>query len=150
MIAYPDTSFLCAFYRLQTHSNLASAYFKKMTEPLHVGSLLLYEFRQSLRWQEFLYSKDRSKGFDKATGMVALATIQSDIASGAVVIVPVNWPDVHSIAERLSIQYTATGGHRSFDILHVATALHLGAKELLTFDGNQKKLAKAEGLKIPL
>jgi predicted nucleic acid-binding protein len=150
MIAYPDTSFLCAFYRLQTHSNLAAAYFKKMPESLHVTSLLLYEFRQSLRWQEFLYSKDRSKGFDKATGMVALATIQSDLASGAVVIASVNWSDVHNIAERLSIQYTAAGGHRGFDILHVATAIHLGAKELLTFDANQKKLAKAEGLKVPL
>lgn len=150
MIAYPDTSFLCAFYRFQTNSNLAAAHFKKMMEPLHVGSLLLYEFRQSLRWQEFLYSKDRSKGFDKATGMVALTTVQSDIASGAVVIVSVDWSDVHNIAERLSIQYAAMGGHRSFDILHVATALHLGAKELLTFDGNQKKLAKAEGLKVPL
>ena len=150
MIAYPDTSFLCATYRLQTHSNLAAAYFKKMPEPLHVGSLLLYEFRQSLRWQEFLYSKDRGKGFDKATGTAALAKIQSNIASGAVVIVPVNWSEVYAIAERLSIQYTAIEGHRSFDILHVATALHLGARELLTFDANQKKLAKAEGLKVPL
>ena len=34
--------------------------------------------------------------------------------------------------------------------LHVATALHLGAKEFLTFDGNQKKLAEAEGLVVPL
>ena len=150
MIAYPDTSFLCAFYRLQTNSNLAAAYFKKMPEPLHVGSLLLYEFRQSVRWQEFLYVKDRSKGFGQPTGMVALATIQSDIASGAAVVVPVNWSDVHNIAERLSIQYTAAGGHRSFDILHVATALHLGAREFLTFDANQKKLARAEGLKAPL
>ncbi len=150
MIAYPDTSFLCAFYRLQTNSNLAAAYFKKMPEPLHVGSLLLYEFRQSIRWQEYLYLKDRSKGFDQATGMVALSTIQSDIATGAVIVIPINWSDVHTIAERLSIQYTGVGGHRGFDILHVATALHLGAKEFLTFDANQKKLAKAEGLKVSL
>jgi predicted nucleic acid-binding protein len=150
MIAYPDTSFLCAFYRLQTNSNLAAAYFKKMPEPLHVGSLLLYEFRQSLRWQEFLYSKDHSKGFDKATGVAAFTAIQSDIASGAVVVIAVNWSDVHNIAERLSAQYTASGGHRSFAILHIAAALHLGAREFLTFDANQKKLARAEGLKVPL
>ena len=36
------------------------------------------------------------------------------------------------------------------DILHVATALELGVKEFLTFDGNQKKLAEAEGLVVPL
>jgi predicted nucleic acid-binding protein len=150
MIAYPDTSFLYASYRLQARSNLAAAYFKQMSEPLHVGSLLLYEFRQSLRWQEFLHSKDRTKGFDKAQGIAAFAKLQSNIASGGVVVVSVDWSDVHNIAERLSVQHTAREGHRSFDILHVATALHLGAKELLTFDANQKKLAKAEGLKVPL
>jgi predicted nucleic acid-binding protein len=41
-----------------------------------------------------------------------------------------------------------TGGHRSLDVLHVATALHLGARELLTFDTNQRKLATAEKLKV--
>ncbi len=40
-------------------------------------------------------------------------------------------------------------GHHAFDVLHVATALHLGAKVFLTFDANQK-LAEAEGLKVPL
>jgi hypothetical protein len=37
-----------------------------------------------------------------------------------------------------------------FDILHVAAALKLGATEFLTFDGNQKKLAESEGLRVPL
>jgi hypothetical protein len=32
----------------------------------------------------------------------------------------------------------------------VATALHLGADEFLTFDENQRALAIAEGLKAPL
>jgi len=40
--------------------------------------------------------------------------------------------------------------YRAFDVLHVATALTLGAKVLLTFDGDQAALAKAEGLKIKL
>jgi hypothetical protein len=32
-------------------------------------------------------------------------------------------------------------------VLHVATALHLGVREFLSFDGNQRKLAAAEGMK---
>ena len=36
------------------------------------------------------------------------------------------------------------------DILHVATAIELGSKVFLTFDVNQKKLAEAEGLIVPL
>jgi predicted nucleic acid-binding protein len=39
-------------------------------------------------------------------------------------------------------------GHPLADILHVATALHLGVKEFLTFDANQKLLAEAEGMKV--
>jgi hypothetical protein len=32
----------------------------------------------------------------------------------------------------------------------VATALHLGAREFLTFETNQKQLAEAEGLTVPV
>jgi hypothetical protein len=42
------------------------------------------------------------------------------------------------------------GGHRGFDILHVASALVVEAECFLTFDDNQRKLAQAEGLNVPL
>lgn len=61
-----------------------------------------------------------------------------------------DWADVHRIAERLAFQHTVMRGHRSFDVLHVASALHLGASEFLTFDVNQRKLAEAEGLVVPV
>ena len=57
---------------------------------------------------------------------------------------------VLSEAKRLSGTRTLTGGHRGFDVLHVAGALKLGAARFLTFDGNQKKLAEAEGLDVPV
>ncbi len=79
-----------------------------------------------------------------------MGKLQANISAGAVVIVPVDWADVASMAERLSAQYTWTEGHRGFDVLHVATALHLGASQFLTFDANQKKLAEAEGLVVPV
>ncbi len=125
-------------------------HFRAMPEVLHVSSLLLFEFRQSLRLQEFLHRKNPRLGFDRATGQRALADLKSDIASGVVVLTAADWNDVIQIAERVSNQYTPPEGYRSFDILHVATALHFGAREFLTFDATQKKLAKAEGLKIPL
>jgi hypothetical protein len=45
---------------------------------------------------------------------------------------------------------TLSGGHRGFDILHVAGALKLKATHFLTFDGNQRTLAEEEGLIVPL
>jgi predicted nucleic acid-binding protein len=148
MIAFPDTSFLCAFYRRQDNSPAAAAYFKAMPEALHVSGLLLYEFRQSVRFQVWLHARDKSKGYPQADAERALADLQTDLDTGAVVVVTADWPDVHRLAETISKRHTMTGGHRSLDVLHVATALHLGAREFLTFDTNLRKLAAAEKLKV--
>jgi predicted nucleic acid-binding protein len=150
MIAYPDTSFLCAMFRNQANSPQAAKHFAQMPEPLHIASPLIFEFRQATRWQAFLHANDPKKGFDRTTAQAALAKFNSNIASGAIVIVPVDWADVASIGERLSSQYTWTRGYRGFDVLHLATALHLGVTEFLSFDAKQKELAEAEGLMVPL
>lgn len=148
MIAYPDTSFLCALYREQDNSRGADALFASLTEPLAITSLTAFEFRQSVRFQAALFAKDRKRGYPAIEGARMLADFDSDIASGALVVVPAEWPEVHSIAERLSAQHTPTGAHRALDVLHVATALHLRARQLFTFDANQAALAKAEGLAV--
>jgi hypothetical protein len=74
------------------------------------------------------------------------AAEDQNIAAGALVVVPTEWTEVFNIAERISAQHTVGGGHRFLDVLHVATAIHLGAVELLSCDVNQRKLAAAEGL----
>lgn len=148
MITFPDTSFLCALYRQQDNSPQAAMYFKVMPEALHVSGLLLYEFRQSVRFQVWLHARDKAKGYPQADCDRALADLQTDLDTGIVVVVTADWPDVHRLAETISKRHTIAGGHCSRDILHVATALHLGAKEFLTFDTNQRKLAAAEKLKV--
>ena len=148
MIAFPDTSFLCAVYVAQGNSLPAIAQYQRLTEPLQVTALLLYEFRQSARFQTYLHAQDPRKGYAAAVAAKALADLQANIASGGVVIVPADWADVLAKAEHLSAQYAASDGQRSFDLLHVATALHLGAREFLTFDARQTALAKAEELKV--
>ena len=150
MNAFPDTSFLCAVYRKQANSAMAAAYFATFREPLSVSGLLLYEFRQSTRLQIWLHNQDPKKGFAAKEGEQALADLESDLANSVMVVAPVDWPDVHQIAERLSKAYTKFEGQRAFDVLHVATALHLGAREFLSFDERQRKLAKAEGLNVRL
>lgn len=150
MTDYPDTSFLCALYRLQVNSPQAAAYFAALDGPLEVTSLLLYEFRQSVRFQMRLQSKDAKKGFAKGDGAKMLSDLKSDLIDGAVVVRPAPWAQIHAAAERLSERHTETHGHRAMDILHVATALELGATHFLTFDTNQKNLAEAEGLIVPV
>lgn len=145
---FPDTSFLCALYRSEENSSQADAWMKKLSGGLNVSTLLLLEFRQSIRLQTYLYSKDRKKGFSKFQGDQMLQDLQSDLKNGLLTSVSVEWSQVHYLAEGLSLKYTPSAGYRFADILHVATALHLKVNQFLTFDLKQKHLAKAEGLKV--
>lgn len=147
---FPDTSFLFALYRTQVNSPKADIFMARFEGPLRVSSLLLLEFRQSLRLQIRLHTHDRTKGFPQNEGLQMLRDLQIDLNAGILSTQPVDWPAVHQRAEALSGAHTLAGGHRLADILHVATALHLGVEEFLTFDANQKKLAEAEGLVVPV
>ena len=146
---YPDTSFLCALYVAQSHSARAIQFASRLTQPLISTSLLLFEFRQSHQFQSWRFTRDRSQGYSPATAKAAMAALQSDISAGLFIAMAVDWSAVHHTAERLALRHTVKAGHRSFDILHVASALELGATGFLTFDANQRKLAAAEGLQLP-
>jgi predicted nucleic acid-binding protein len=140
--AYPDTSFLYSLYAPQAHTARAAAHFAAMNEPLHLTSLNRFELVTAIQLSFF------RKTLPRNTGLLALEKLDANIASGALVIVPCDWAAVHGRALQIATQHTARGGHRGFDILHVATALELGAKEFLTFDAQQTALAKAVGLKV--
>ena len=120
----------------------------KRSGPLPVSSLLLLEFRQSLHLQVRLHARDKTKGFNRHEAYQMQHDLQSDLRTKVLEITPLDWAWVHQTAEELSERYTEAKGHRLADILHVATALHLGAKQFLTFDANQKMLAEAEGLTV--
>lgn len=148
MNCFPDTSFLCSLYRRQVHSPKAIAFMATRTGPLPVSTFLLLEFRQSVRFQVRLNAGDKTKGFGKHEATQMLKDLEADLRTKVLEVVAVDWSAVHQRAEELSARHTEHGGHRLADIVHVATALHLGKSDFLTFDGNQKRLAEAEGLKV--
>lgn len=121
-----------------------------MREPLHVTRLLLWEFRQSVRFQAFRHSRNRDVGYPLHEAEKMLADLHDDMRDGLVTSVEIDIIDLLVTAERISKVRTFAGGHRGFDILHVATARELAAKEFLSFDANQNELAAAEGLATPL
>ena len=149
MNLFPDTSYLCATYRTQDNSARADAFNADLERQLPVSTLLLLEFRQSVRFQNRLFEKDRGKGFSKTEGAAMLRALQSDLADGVLEMVAPDWADVHRIAEELSAKHAESGSHHLTDILHVATAMHFGAEQFLTFDANPEKLAEAEDMIVP-
>lgn len=149
MSAFADTSLLCALYRPQDNSPEADRLMQREAEPVLISSLVLFEFRQSLRLQAFRFSKDRAQGFSKTEANQMLEALQANIVAGLFLIPSVeDWAKVYSLAEELSSQHTVQGGYRSFDVLHVATAIHLKAGRFITLDKHQAALAKAMRLEL--
>ena len=121
-----------------------------MPGPLPVTRLLLWEFRQSARFQAFRHSKNSALGYPLEEGQRMIDKLDEHMRQGSVRVENCDMVAVLVTGERISKARTFGGGHRSFDLLHVATALELGAKAFLSFDANQIRLAAAEGLEVPL
>ena len=71
-----------------------------------------------------------------------------DIAAGRFEIVAMDHSAVLARALVLTQKHTATTGTRSLDLIHIATALEIGAIEFLSFDHRQRQAASAEGLMV--
>ncbi len=149
MNVYPDTSFLCSLYRKQEHTPDALSFRDELDTPLPYTRLLEFEFLQSIELQVWLHASDRTRGYSRRAADLMIADWESDVAAGLNVLVPADSDLVLDLARNLSRQRAAAGGHRTLDILHVATAVHLQAGTFLTFDARQKALAEHLGLKVP-
>ena len=78
----------------------------------------------------------------------AMASFEEDLAEGRYAEAGVLWRATLTRASELSRTHTPALGCRSLDVLHVATALELGLRYFVTFDGRQQQLARATGLKL--
>ena len=144
MVIACDTSFLFSLYGSDAHSPRAVAWSAQNTRALYLNSLTHFEFGNTLRFSEF------RKAFPLGAAAQYWGGFEAAIARGRLIVATTNFADAVDEAKRLSSTRTLTGGHRAFDILHVASALKMNATHFLTFDGNQKKLAEAEGLVVPI
>jgi len=144
MVICGDTSFFFSLYGNDGNSSRAVIWTATCMLPITLSPYNPYEMGNALRFAEF------RKAIKPGESAMYWSQFESATRHGRLLRQPCNLADVLDEATRLSSTHTLTGGHRGFDVLHVAAALVLGAKKFLTFDGNQKKLAEAEGLVVPL
>ena len=142
MVAYADTSFLYSLYGNDANSEQARTMGSALKVPLALTPLQRHELRNAYRLAVFrkVMTEQRCKA--------VLAQIEADTKAGVLVETPVSWAEAYSVAEALSAAHSKNLGTRGFDVLHVATAIALGTKNFLTFDGRQKALAVKAGLKV--
>lgn len=144
MVIGADTSFLFSLYGNDANTSRALSWIRARRTALTLTPSGEYELANALRFAEFRGAIGPGKS------AVFWAQFEADRTSGRIRVHICNLAAVVEEAKRLSSTHTLTGGHRAFDILHVASALVIQAKQFLTFDEKQKMLAEAEGLVVPL
>lgn len=144
MVISADTSFLFSFYGNDSHSPRALDWTKEHPFQIQITVPGRFELSNALRFSE-------SRKF-LAPGLSDkfISQFESDIRRGLLSEHPIDLAMLFPEADRISARHTLGGGHRSFDILHIAAAKLMRATHFLTFDANQKSLAEKEGLTVPL
>lgn len=137
-----DTSFLFSLYGSDVNTAAAQECVAGSGNGILVHVVNSFEFENAVRLR-FFQGKLSEIERDRI-----IAGYQADVASGRVKQMHVSLFDVFEKAATLSIRHTETLGNRAYDILQVAAALFLSATIFWTFDGKQRALAQAEGLKV--
>jgi len=143
MVVCCDTSFLFALYGNDAHTAKACHHVVAESPVITLTPWNRYEFENALRLAEFRKlipsggAADLQKDFEE------------DLEAGRLTAPPCHLAEILARARSISSLQTIRGGHRAFDILHLAGALEFGADTFLTFDRNQAGLAKSLGMKMP-
>ena len=133
---------------------IVKLYVKEATSPDAIRLVGAYVAPYALtQWQELeVKNAIRLKAFraeiTAAEMSQSIAAFEQDIAAGRWRRPAYTAATVEQKADELSAGHSAILGCRTLDIIHVAAALVLGAKEFVTFDGRQGALAKQVGLTV--
>jgi predicted nucleic acid-binding protein len=139
--AYADTSFLVSLYIPDANSAEAASRMRRISLPVIVTPFGELELTNALQLRLF------RRELPAAKTRAAYSAFRDDVANDFLAIKPI--PDeVFAQARRLAQRWTRTFGTRTLDIIHVASALALGAEAFHTFDERQRRLAKAVKLTV--
>ena len=141
MKIYTDASFLLCLYSLDANSAVAAQIMRASAGERYVTFFGELEVVNAMQLRVF------RKELSGPQVQSSLNDFEKDLRNGILLLRPLP-EQVFERAGQLSRQTTARLGTRTADLLHVAAALELGAECLYSFDQQQRKLARAVGLKV--
>lgn len=148
MSIYADTNFVTRLYLERPETNEAQDLFQEHHPVFPITWLLRLEIVNSLQQAVFSgFGEGQARITPEHAGACQQA-FRDDLRDGAAMR-PVQMPlaEVTRLFEEIALRHTARHGFRSYDILHVASALALKCRTFWSFDKRASKLAKLEGLK---
>ena len=142
MDAYFDSAIIVKLYVREATSPDAIRLVRAYAAPYVLTQWQALEVKNAIRLKAF-----RTE-ITPAEMSRSIAAFEQDIATGRWQRPVYTVAAVEQRAEELSAGHSATLGCRTLDIIHVAAALVLEAKEFVTFDTRQAALAKQAGLTV--
>ncbi|HEV2394655.1 MAG TPA: type II toxin-antitoxin system VapC family toxin [Verrucomicrobiae bacterium] len=151
MKPYADTNFFTRYYLEVPDSEglggLAEAAGRSGAGALPVSWFLRMEICNALQLCLFRARDFRQAHVTAEQVSAAMACLREDLKRGALlraVVLAVS--DLEGQFEELSLRHTAKHGFRTYDLVHVASALLLGCDTFWSFDSKATRLAALEGL----
>jgi predicted nucleic acid-binding protein len=142
-MTYCDSSFLASLY-------VATDVFNPQArrEASRFTTAIPYTLLNELELLNALRRGLGDNSLDHAAHDAIIRDIDADEADGLLKRASLNQIKLYEKARELSKKHTPTLACRSLDILHVASALVLGAERFASFDQRQRKLAAAVSLSL--
>jgi predicted nucleic acid-binding protein len=116
--------------------------------PCPITDLLRFEVGNAIERMVFESRHGSNQRITPESALLAQADFEADFTSGVRLRrVPLTLTDIETEFDALVRRYTAAHGFRTYDVIHVASALKLRCKRFLSFDAKANALAKLVGLK---
>ncbi len=154
MKIYADTNFIARMYLPQFASDDTDG----LVDMVQQGRLAripitwLHEIEVTSAWELYVFfgKQPQHPRVTAEQAAAAHADFRDDVRAGLIYEPSaVNTSRLVRAAEELTLRHTAKLGFRTYDIIHVATALELGCAEFWTFDQRAISMAEKEGLRVP-
>ncbi|HEV8130763.1 MAG TPA: type II toxin-antitoxin system VapC family toxin [Acidobacteriota bacterium] len=143
-MSYWDTSALVKLYVAEVDSAYFLQLLTTQDEPIASSAIATTEVLC------VLYRKEQAGALRSGAARRIYSKFGSDVSSGRILTIPYS-RDVEAEAEKLVSRVFARKrpvSLRSLDVIHVATALSGGARELVTTDAKLREVSKLVGLNI--
>jgi predicted nucleic acid-binding protein len=149
MSIYADTNFFTYLYLEDGGSGKADQLMQEQHPVLPITWLLKAEVINAFEQAVFSGYGESQKRVNAELVASCQQQFRDDLRHGIVMKrMEVRQTELERLFEEISLRYTAKHGFRTYDILHVASALLLKCRSFWSFDKRACKLAKLEGLKL--
>lgn len=140
--SYFDSAIIVKLYVRETTSAEAIRLVGDCEAPYWLTQWQALEVRNAIRLKSF------RNEITTAEMAQSIAAFEYDIATGRWQRPVYDLGAIEQKADELSARHSATFGCRTLDIIHVAAAIVIGARQFVTFDARQAAMAKQAGLTV--